>query len=123
MNQYWGALNWLSETSPGYIRQVFHYQRPDAKGKARLLLYHYLCVLLVLLRYPRRMNIEHKFSGLGSRSMTEAISSISKGLIGLAAYPVAWLSDWAMDQLTIREWSRLRHSPNGSEMAVLFQRK
>lgn len=122
MNQYWGALKWLSETPPAYLEQVFSYKRSDARKKGRLFYYYLLCTALFLIRYPRRARIGEKFKQLLHKSPRQSVLSIAKGTLLVGAYPLAWITDQVMDRLSIREWNRHRQSPNGSEMAIVFRR-
>jgi SAM-dependent methyltransferase len=122
MNQYWGALNWISEASPDFIQQIFDYRRRDAAKRDRLFFYNKLCSVLVLLRYSHRINIREKFINVRSMPLRQATTSLIKGMIAGIAYPMAWLTNWMMVRLAIREWDQRRHTANGSEMAVLFQR-
>lgn len=122
MNQYWGALKWLSETPPDYLKQVFEYKRTDARKKSRLLYYYFLCATLFLIRYPRRAHIKEKFKNLHRKSFEQSFVSVAKGALMASGYPLAWMMDHLMDRLSIHEWNHRRHSPNGSEMAVLFRK-
>jgi SAM-dependent methyltransferase len=122
MNQYWGALKWLSETPPAFLKQIFSYRRSDARKKGLLFYYYLLCTTLFLIRYPRRARIREKFKQLFRKSPNQSILSIAKGTVMFSAYPLAWIADQVMDHLSIREWNRHSQSPNGSEMAIIFRR-
>lgn len=120
-NQFWGALRWVSETNPTFIREFLDARRASTQ-KGRVLLYYRLCSALFWLRFPARMNFRQKFVPGTKVSLHARLRSTALGLLGLALFLPSLVFDRLIIVLSEAEWKKRKKQPNGSEMALIFGR-
>lgn len=116
-NQYYGALDWMTQSPPGVVRKLVDLS--DAKGPAereemrplrRKLLFWWA------LRYPS-VFVESRF-----QHRRGTMRDIALALAAAPLYPLSKIADRYIDTLAAREWRTRRHEPNGSEMFVFLRR-
>lgn len=116
-HQYHGAIEWITQRDPGFIRMLTDPSSAvDAKAKNKLAIMRYTLFLLWSLRYPAA----YVESVLRTKSKT-ARNYIFL-VLGLPLYPFAKSMDTYLKGKALAEWSKRKTERNGSEMYLVFKR-
>lgn len=115
-NQFFGALNWVTLSSPLFILDMCNPRRAKNKASALKL----ACLLAVLLfvkflRFPANI-IDYK------RSKFERYKYYILFILFLVQYPVSKLTNIYLKHMCDWEWRKERNKKNGSEMYLCYKR-
>lgn len=116
-NQYWGAVNWITKSSPRFVKKLTDISNAidlsavDRLKKLRkqlLPLTYAQHALVLFLLYWNRYN----------RKPKETLAMI------LCSFPalISWPLYQYLDRKANEEWSKEKMNPNGSEMFLIFNR-
>ena len=116
-NQYWGAVNWITKSSPRFVRRLTDIDKAmDRQAARRLRQARRFLLPLTLWHYPKY----HRDMLLG-RSLPEGRD---KWLVWLLL-PAALLSQltWRpLQKKADEEWAQQKLDPSGSEMFLVYRR-
>ncbi|HEY5134068.1 MAG TPA: class I SAM-dependent methyltransferase [Candidatus Krumholzibacteriaceae bacterium] len=116
-NQHFGAVEWISQRGPVFIRMFTDTSKAvDAKAKARLERMRFELLALWALRYPSFV-VEHRLRKRG-RTVLDYIFL----MCGLPLYVIAKPVDACIKGRARGEWRTRRAERNGSEMYLFFRR-
>jgi SAM-dependent methyltransferase len=112
-NAYWGALEWITEAGPDWVRTLTDgAEARDASAKESLRRLGYALLLLSVARMPAV-----KLAGVAKEPSSPRRSA--KLVAGIAGYPLAWGVDRFLRAQSEREW---KSAGTGSEMYLSFFR-
>ena len=126
-NQFWGAINWITDGDPRVPLRLFDITRHDIRRPGRLLANLAPTLSLSLLRAPRRLLSE----SLRTMRLTLQARDIRLGKatalalllpLNLLLLVPSTVVDLTVRHLARREWRRVRRDERGSEMLLLFER-
>ncbi len=116
-NQFWGAVNWITKSSPRFVRRLTDVRKATDQESARTLRHaRRLLLPLTLWQYPKY----HRDMLLGKSTR----STREKWLIRLLM-PLAFLSSllWhPLEKKADEEWMARKTDPSGSEMFLIYRR-
>lgn len=116
-NQYYGAVNWITQAEPGFVRSLTDpSSAADAEAKSKLRRLRYKLCLARTLRYPAVV----VDSRLRKRSWT-ARDYLFLAL-GLPLYLFTKPMDSYLKGKALEEWQTRKTERNGSEMYLCFKR-
>lgn len=116
-NQYWGAINWITKSSPRFVKKLTDPRQAIDKEastylkqmRSKLLPLSYVQHALVLfLLYWNRFN----------RKPKEAFLMLILSIPAIVSWPFYTYLDWKAN----KEWAEQKLNPNGSEMFLVFNR-
>jgi SAM-dependent methyltransferase len=116
-NQYWGAVNWITKSSPRFVRRLTDVGKATDKQTARRLKQARRFLLpLTLWQYPKY----HRDMLLGKSTLTDKEQWL-KWLL----WPASLLSllIWRpLEKKADEEWTAHKLDPSGSEMFLVYRR-
>jgi hypothetical protein len=116
-NQYWGAVNWITKSSPRFVRRLTDVRKATDRQSARRLRQARRFLLpLTLWQYPKY----HRDMLLAKPQLNEQEKWLSRLLL-----PAALLSLllWRpLERKADEEWATKKLDPSGSEMFLIYRR-
>lgn len=115
-NQFYGALNWITLSSPGFILEMTNSKK--AKDKISVLKLTYLCIALLLIKFMRfpANTIDYKKEKMRKYKYYVIF------LLLLIFYPFSKLANIYLKYKSNLEWKTERSQKNGSEMYLYYKR-
>jgi len=116
-NQHDGAINWITQRRPDFIRMFTESSEAlDGRARSRLAKLRYALLGLWALRYPVLV-VESRVKK-EKRTLRDWLLMIA----GAPFYAIAKPVDAYVKRRALREWELRKAEPNGSEMYLLFKR-
>jgi trans-aconitate methyltransferase len=116
-SQYYGALDWITQSPPGVVLALTAYRRAiDPAARRRLLSLRLKLMALWALRMPSA------FFELRSHRRNKHPADYPLLAIGALLYPFSKPVDWLIARRARSEWEQHRSERNGSEMFLYFER-
>jgi hypothetical protein len=115
-NQLYGALDWITLESPGFILQMTGIK--NAKGKIsviKLIILRAVLLLIKFLRFPANA-IDYKKNKMKNHKYFLLFSML------LVFYPISKLTNIFLKSMSNWEWENKRNKKNGSEMYLVYAR-
>ena len=126
-DQFWGAIRFITESSPSHILELLDPRRSRPESRARVLTWRLAMLGLLAARAPvlalgRVRHLLQRFRQR-TRRLTVRRSMLILAIVppALLFYLPAAIADRAVRSLARREWNRHKDRPNGTEMMVLFE--
>lgn len=116
-NQHWGGIDWITKTSPRFIRRLTDPGRAvDGRVAGTLRRLRLFLMALTLWQFPKTM-----YDGYRGRMRPGPGGYLAMALLFLPM--LASLPLWnGLRRRAGREWRERRHEPNGSEMYLAYTR-
>lgn len=116
-NQYFGAINWITQSGPSFLRMFTDTsQALDKEAESELKKLRYQLLGIWALRYPVAF-VESRLRKV-NRSMRDYIFLI----MGLPMYVFTKPVDTYIKVKVLKEWETRKMERNGSEMYLFFKR-
>jgi hypothetical protein len=117
-SQYYGAIDWITQAGPGFIR-LFTDQSSalDQESRGKLKRLRIELLLFWALRFPARF-VESRF-----RRKNQTVHDFLFWPLALLAYVFAKPVDCYLNRKALDEWERRRGDRRGSEMFLFFKRQ
>lgn len=116
-NQYYGAINWITKSSPRFVKRLTNASTAlDEGAKAELDRLKSKLLPLTYLQFPYS-----KYWAVKSKWHKSATDYIKIALYFLPAMVSKLVYD-KYDRLSADEWQKHKTEPNGSEMFLFFKR-
>ena len=115
-NQHDGALNWITQYEPSFVRMLTDPSKAkDEAAKKELTAMQRKLLAVSVMRDLRR-----RVTSFPARKKN--VKTWIGLLAGLPAYPVASILERSMKRKAELEWERKKNDPSGSEMYLYFTR-
>jgi len=116
-NQYYGAIDWMTEGHPRFVRLLTDGSSAvDEDAARKLKLLRVKLSVLCCLRYPA-ICFDSKLMKSGKTNRDYVLLAL-----GLPFYPLAKLTDWLLKRKAADEWKTKKTERTGSEMYLCFRR-
>jgi len=126
-DQFWGAIRFITESSPSHILELLDPLRSRPDCRVRVLVWRLTMLGLLAARAPvlvlgRVRHLVQRFRE-GTRQLTVRRAMLILAIVppALLFYLPAAIADQVVRSLARREWNRHKDRPNGTEMMVLFE--
>ncbi len=116
-NQYYGAINWITKSSPRFVKRLTNPSDAinfEAINKLATLRKRLLFLTLLQFPYSKYLGIKNKWHKKAS-DYSKVIFLFIPAMISKPIY--MW-----MERKAIAEWTNLKHDAKGSEMFLFFER-
>jgi SAM-dependent methyltransferase len=116
-NQYCGAINWITQSGPGFVRLLtVTSSASDEKARSKLKELRYKLFFIWALRYPAVL-VESKL-----RKRSRTVRDYIFLILGLLLYVFAKPMDSYLKGKALDEWQKRKTERNGSAMYLFFKR-
>jgi SAM-dependent methyltransferase len=116
-NQYWGAVNWITKSSPRFVKKLTDTrQAVDAAAAGRLAKARRLLLPLTWLQFPKL-----KYDAAKNRWHKGVKDHLQVSVLFIPALISSPLWHW-LERKSDREWDEKKMEPNGSEMFLVYKR-
>jgi hypothetical protein len=116
-NQYWGAVNWITKSSPRFVKKLTDTrQAVDAAAAGRLAKARRMLLPLTWLQFPKL-----KYDAAKNRWHKGVKDHLQVSVLFIPALISSPLWHW-LEKKSDREWDEKKLEPNGSEMFLVYKR-
>ena len=117
-NQYFGAIKWISQSSPIRILTFTNPKKTiDKKSYKYLSILRFKFILLFILQLPA--NLYNRIKLVRSKKLIDYCILIIDFIPALISYPIYAI----VNSKAKKEWNNNKHLKNGSEMYLFYSRK
>jgi SAM-dependent methyltransferase len=116
-NQYYGAINWITQSGPSFVRMFTDLSSAvDEEAKGKLTKIRYKLFFLWCLRYPAAF-VESRL-----RKRNRPVRDYIFLILGFLLYVFTKSMDNYLKRKALNEWNKRKTERNGSEMYLFFKR-
>lgn len=117
-NQYYGAIQWISRSSPKFIMEFTNPKKAiDKKAYKSLSIIRFKLILLFILQLPN--NLFHRIKLIRNKKTKHYCLWIIDLIPSLISYPVYAI----VNNKAKKEWNYSKQLKNGSEMYLFYSRE
>lgn len=117
-NQYYGAIKWISQSSPKFVMEFTNPKKAiDKKAYKSLSILRFKFILLFILQLPA--NLFSRIELVRNKKLKHYFMLIIDLIPFLISYPIYAIVNYKAKQ----EWNYSKHLKNGSEMYLFYGRK